>query len=110
VKKFEMTGAEAFWYVLGCISFGAMYLAKVPVKKALSDYGLVQMTRAEEAWYVLGCISFGAMYFLKLPAARALSELPEYARARQAVITGAPRLGGSITLRASRILDVLQHG
>lgn len=32
-----MTGAEHFWYVLQCITFGAGYFAKVPVKKALSE-------------------------------------------------------------------------
>ncbi len=26
--------AESFWYVLGCISFGAAYFAKLPTKKA----------------------------------------------------------------------------
>ncbi|MFD7294096.1 hypothetical protein ACFV9W_12475 [Streptomyces sp. NPDC059897] len=31
------TGAESFWYILGCISFGAAYFAKIPSKKALSE-------------------------------------------------------------------------
>jgi hypothetical protein len=89
MKKLSMTGAEAFWYVLGCIAFGAAYIAKVPVKKAMEDYGLVQMTSAERVWYMLGCIAFGAMYIAKLPAAKALSELPEVIRARQAAVDGA---------------------
>ncbi|WP_461020189.1 hypothetical protein, partial [Streptomyces daliensis] len=40
------TSAEAFWYVLGCLAFGASYFAKVPVKKALSEYELVERTRS----------------------------------------------------------------
>jgi hypothetical protein len=89
MKKLSMTGAEAFWYVLGCIAFGAVYIAKVPVKRAMADYGLVELTSAEHVWYVLGCIAFGAMYIAKLPAAKALSELPEVVRARQAAVTAA---------------------
>ncbi|MET7476748.1 hypothetical protein ABZT17_20570 [Streptomyces sp. NPDC005648] len=41
-----MTGAERF-YILGCIAFGASYFAKVPVKKALADFGHGEMTGAE---------------------------------------------------------------
>jgi hypothetical protein len=37
VRTIRMTGAESFWYVLGCIGFGAAYFAKIPVKKALSE-------------------------------------------------------------------------
>jgi hypothetical protein len=33
----EMSGAESFWYVLQCVAFGAGYLAKVSMKKALSE-------------------------------------------------------------------------
>ncbi len=83
-RKIGMTAAEQFWYVLGCIAFGATYLAKVPVKKALSDYGLVEMTSAEKFWYVLGCIFFGAAYFKKVPVAKALSELEQFRVARAA--------------------------
>lgn len=54
------TSAEKFWYILGCIYFGAAYFQKVPVKKALSEYGLVEMTGAEKFWYVVQCIFFGA--------------------------------------------------
>lgn len=75
MRTIRMTGAESFWYILGCISFGGMYFAKVPVKKALSEVGLVQMTSAEQFWYVLQCIAFGAGYFAKLPAKKALSEV-----------------------------------
>ena len=31
-----MTSAGNFWYILHCIPFGAAYMQKVPVKKALS--------------------------------------------------------------------------
>jgi hypothetical protein len=81
-RKAGMTAAEEFWYILGCIAFGAAYLAKVPVKKALSDYGLVEMTEAEQFWYILGCIAFGAAYFRKVPVAKALSELEQFRVAR----------------------------
>jgi hypothetical protein len=69
------TGWEKFWYVLGCIDFGAYYLAKVPVKKALSEYGLVEMTGAEKGWYVVLCILLGAGYLQKVVIKRALSEV-----------------------------------
>ena len=83
-RKFGMTAAEQFWYVVGCIVFGAAYLQKVPVKKALSDYGLVEMTAAEQFWYVVGCIFFGAAYLTKVSVAKALSELEQYRVARAA--------------------------
>jgi len=35
--KVQMTSAENFWYVVQCLSFGAGYFSKVPVKKALSE-------------------------------------------------------------------------
>src|SRR3954447_1754479 len=62
----QNTSWEKFWYVLGCIYFGAAYLSKVPGKKALSEYGLVEMTGAEKFWYVVQCIFFGAGYFNKI--------------------------------------------
>jgi hypothetical protein len=83
-RKIGMTAAEQFWYVLGCIAFGAAYLQKVPVKKALADYGLVTMTGAEQFWYVLGCIAFGIAYFMKVPVAKALAELGQFRAARAA--------------------------
>ncbi|MEV5177045.1 hypothetical protein AB0L10_39625 [Streptomyces flaveolus] len=69
------TSWEKFWYVLGCIYFGAAYFQKVPVKKALSEYGLVEMTGAEKFWYVVQCIFFGAGYFAKVTIKKALSEV-----------------------------------
>jgi hypothetical protein len=75
LRPVRMTGAETFWYVLGCIGFGAAYLAKVPAKKALSEAGLVQLTSAERFWYVLQCIAFGAGYLAKVPVKKALSDL-----------------------------------
>ncbi len=62
-----------------CIPFGAAFFTKVPAKKALQDFGLVQMTPAEHFWYVVQCIFFGAGYFAKIPTAKALSELPQFA-------------------------------
>jgi hypothetical protein len=70
----RMSAAAAFWYILGCIPFGAMYLAKVPAKKALEEAGIARMTAAEKFWYVLECIAFGGGYFAKLPVKRALTE------------------------------------
>jgi hypothetical protein len=73
-----LTGAQQFWYVLQCVAFGAGYFAKIPAKKALSDFGMVEMTGAEKFWYVLQCIAFGAGYFAKLSTAKALSEMPQF--------------------------------
>ena len=70
----RMTGAEHFWYILMCIAFGAGYLHKVPMKKALSDAGLGEMTGAEGAWYVVMCVFFGAGYFAKVPVKKALRD------------------------------------
>jgi hypothetical protein len=75
IWKVRLTAAESFCYLLGCVCFGAMYLAKVPVKKALSEAGLAQMTNAEQFWYVLQCVAFGAGYLAKVPAKKALSEI-----------------------------------
>jgi hypothetical protein len=74
-RQLRLTGAEAFWYVLQCIAFGAGYFAKVPAKKALEEAGLAEMTAAEKFWYVLQCIAFGAGYFAKLPVKKALTEV-----------------------------------
>jgi hypothetical protein len=73
--RLRLTAAESLWYVLGCIAFGGMYLAKVPAKKALSEAGLAKMTGAERFWYVLQCIAFGAGYLAKVPVKRALTEM-----------------------------------
>jgi hypothetical protein len=77
VRKVALTTWEGIWYVLMCINFAAGYFAKVPVKKALQDFGLATMTGAEQFWYVLMCIGFGAGYFAKIPVAKALSEAPQ---------------------------------
>lgn len=74
VKKTALTAWEGFWYVLMCINFGAGYLAKVPVKKALQDADMGTMTAAESFWYVLMCLCFGTGYFIKVPVAKALAE------------------------------------
>jgi hypothetical protein len=78
VRKVALTAAEGFWYVLMCIGFGAGYFAKIPVKKALSDFGMAEMTAAEKFWYVVMCIGFGAGYFAKVPVAKAISEMPQF--------------------------------
>jgi hypothetical protein len=75
IRTVRLTAAESFWYVLGCVWFGGMYLAKVPAKKALSEAGLARMTRAEQFWYVVQCIAFGAGFLLKVPLKKALSEV-----------------------------------
>jgi len=69
------TSWESFWYVLGCVCFAAAYFQKVPVKKALSEYGLVEMTSAEKFWYVMQCVCFGGGYFAKAIIKKALSEV-----------------------------------
>jgi hypothetical protein len=74
-RRVVLTGAETFWYVLGNIALGAMYFAKIPAKKALTEAGMATMTSAERFWYVLMCIGFGAGYFAKLPVKKALTEL-----------------------------------
>ena len=82
LRTVRMTSAESFWYVVGCISFGAMYFAKVPVKKALAEAGLGRMTSAEQFWYVVQCIALGAGYFAKIPVKKALSEVAAASAAR----------------------------
>jgi hypothetical protein len=77
---YGLTAAQKFWYVLSCIPFGAGYLAKVPAKKAMADFGLVTLTGAEAFWYILMCLPFGAGYLAKLPTAKALSELEQFRR------------------------------
>jgi hypothetical protein len=36
-KQYALRGAESFWYVLGCIGFGAAYFAKLPGKEAACE-------------------------------------------------------------------------
>lgn len=69
------TGAESFWYILGCIAAGAAYFAKVPAKKALSEYGLCELTGAEKFWYVVMNIGLGSGYLAKVITKKALSEV-----------------------------------
>ena len=85
-RKVGFSTGEAIWYVVECVAFGAGYIAKVPAKKALQDFGLAEMTSAERFWYRLQCAFFGAGYFAKLPIAKALSELSPYRTARLASI------------------------
>lgn len=73
-----LTAWQGFWWVLMNVWFGTGYLSKVPIKKAMQDFGLVEMTEAERIWYVVMCIPFGAAYFAKIPAARALSQIPYF--------------------------------
>ena len=86
-KRYALRGAESFWYVLGCIDFGAAYFSKLPGKKAACEvfselqldgqgpsrsYSLRGM---EGFWYALMCLAFGAGYFAKVSAKKALWEL-----------------------------------
>lgn len=86
-KRYALRGAESFWYVLGCIGFGAAYFSKLPAKKAACEvfselqldgqgpshgYSLRGM---ESFWYVLMCIAFGGGYFAKVWAKKALWEM-----------------------------------
>jgi hypothetical protein len=77
-----LTSAQQVWYTLQCIYFGMGYLAKIPAKKALEDYGMAQLTSAELFWYTVLCIFFGAGYFAKISTAKALSEMPQFQTAR----------------------------
>ena len=81
--KIRLTAAEQFWYVVHNIAFGAAYFMKIPVRKALSDFGLTELTAAEHFWYIVMCLAFGAGYFMKIPAAKAISELSQYVQARE---------------------------
>ena len=70
-KQYALRGAESFWYILGCISFGTAYFSKLPGKKAacevFSELRLdgqgpsrgYSLRGAEGFWYVLMCIPFG---------------------------------------------------
>jgi hypothetical protein len=90
MQKIDTTGAESFWYVLQNLAFGAGYFCKVPVKKALKDFGLVpDLTGAERFWYVLMNVFFGSGYFAKVIVAKAIAELPQFAQARQGATVAA---------------------
>ncbi len=75
LRTARLSAAESFWYLVGCIGFGLMYLAKVPVKKALAEAGLAQMTGAERFWYRVQCVALGAGYLAKIPVKKALNEI-----------------------------------
>jgi hypothetical protein len=84
-----MTSAEAFWYVMMNIACGAAYLAKIPMKKALVDFGLLaELTGAEQFWYVMMNICGGGGYFAKVIASKAISEMPQFAVARRTATIG----------------------
>lgn len=86
-KTYGLHGAEPFWYVLGCVAFGAAYLGKLPAKKAaceiLTELHLdgggpgrgYTLTGIETFWYVLMCLPFGGAYFAKVWAKKALWEM-----------------------------------
>lgn len=74
MEKNKLKPMESFWYYLQCVFFGSGYFLKVPMKKAMSERGLVQMTAAENVWYVVLCLCFGAGYFHKVIVKKALSE------------------------------------
>jgi hypothetical protein len=84
IRKAALTAWEGIWYVIMNIWFGAGYLTKVPAKRAMQDFGLVEMTSWEHFWYIVQCVCFGAGYFAKIPTAKALSELPQFRAAQQA--------------------------
>jgi hypothetical protein len=89
-RNVGLSGAERFWYVLGCVAAGAAYLLKLPAKKAAAEI-LTELHRdgggpggpgsgyglggAETFWYVLLCFPFGGAYFAKVSAKRALWEM-----------------------------------
>jgi hypothetical protein len=73
-----LTQAGTFWYILGCLAYGANYFAKVCAKKALSDFGLSDLNGTEATWYTLLCIACGYGYFTKIPTAKAVSEMPQF--------------------------------
>jgi hypothetical protein len=107
-KQYSLRGAESFWYLLGCISFGAAYFSKLPGKKAACEvFSELQLdgqrpTRSyslhgmEGFWYVLMCLAFGTRYFAKVSAKKALWELVsmvqsapgEYAEAIRRALSG----------------------
>jgi hypothetical protein len=89
--KTSFTSAERVWYLLGNIALGAMYLRKVPARKALSEFGLAEMTSGEQAWYTILCILCGAGYFAKLPTMKAISETPPFVASGQG-LTSAGRV------------------
>ena len=99
VIKAALTTWEGIWYVLMCIALGAGYFSKIPAKKALQDFGMVEMTSAERFWYVLMCIiPPGAGYFAKIPTAKALSELPQFRIQRESALGTLAQAQGQPTM------------
>ena len=85
-----------------------MYLRKVPAKKAMSEFGLVEMTSAERTWYTILCILCGAGDFAKLPVAKAISETPPYVTRGQGLTAACwfPYLLGCLAYGASYFAKV----
>jgi len=113
-KQYGLRGAEAFWYVLGCIAMGAAYFSKLPAKKAMCEVlselqldgqgpsGSYSLRGAEGFWYVLMCLAGGGGYFAKVAAKKALWEVigvvqsapSEYAAAIGRAISGSATPAG----------------
>ena len=74
MEKNNLKPMESFWYYLQCLFFGSGYFLKVPMKKAMSERGLVQMSAAENIWYVILCLCLGAGYFQKVIWKKGFSE------------------------------------
>jgi|HubBroStandDraft_3_1064219.scaffolds.fasta_scaffold165374_2 hypothetical protein len=118
LRTARLSAAESFWYLVGCIGFGMMYLAKVPVKKALAEAGLAEMTSAERFWYRVQCVALGAGYLAKIPVKKALNEAgPVHGGGRRGrsadgdgVITQLPRAIGSREDRPTETAHALSPG
>jgi hypothetical protein len=118
LRTARLSAAESFWYLVGCIGFGLMYLAKVPVKKALAEAGLAEMTSAERFWYRVQCVALGAGYLAKIPVKKALNEAgPVHGGGRRGrsadgdgVITQLPRAIGSREDRPTETAHALSPG
>ena len=118
LRTARLSAAESFWYLVSCIGFGMMYLAKVPVKKALAEAGLAEMTSAERFWYRVQCVALGAGYLAKIPVKKALNEAgPVHGGGRRGrsadgdgVITQLPRAIGSREDRPTETAHALSPG
>jgi len=118
LRTARLSAAESFWYLVGCIGFGLMYLAKVPVKKALAEAGLAEMTSAERFWYRVQCVALGAGYLAKIPVKKALNEAgPVHGGGRRGrsadgdgVVTQLPRAIGSREDRPTETAHALSPG
>jgi hypothetical protein len=102
-KRYGLRGAEPFWYVLGCIGFGAAYFSKLPAKKAtceivselqLDGHGPSQgyvMSSMATFWYYTMCIAFGGGYFAKVSAKKAMWEVVSVVQSSPGEYTAAMR-------------------